>query len=139
MINLFKILLFSITTLIIVAHNIIPHYHNSEISYEKHSEIHLNSEDSFFDYLAFLFHEYTEEGEIEDVITSEKNVFSFIKIYKTPILLVYQYVFNQEVLMISEQNYYAQIILETNSGFSKKLKVRPPPFISLEEFKVILV
>ncbi len=130
MINLFKILLFSITTLIIVAHNIIPHYHNSEISYEKHSEIHLNSEDSFFDYLAFLFHEYTEEGEIEDVLTSEQNNLSHLKIYKTPILLVFQYVLKLEVPVISEPNYYAQIILETDSGFTEKLKVRPPPYIS---------
>lgn len=119
-----------VAMLLILSHNLIPHLHKSQITDEQELAIHQSEDYSIVDELAILFHEFTEEGEMEDFVIRNNHetrvdlsslffasVFSSLNSYTFDII--------QPELTILSENIESDSLIE---GFLSTWSVRPPPF-----------
>lgn len=116
-----------IAAFIMLLHNFIPHVHESELNSTLHKQIHQAESYSTLDLLSFIFHEYTEEGEMEDVLVKANTQINF------SIVFIALLANNFTNVVLSEEKEHKQHILPLDeryqaSGFSTAWSVRPPPF-----------
>lgn len=124
----FRYFLTVIAATIVLIHNIVPHVHKNEISEEEHSIIHQNSTLNFIELLSLIFHEYTTDGEMEEMILRSQKNLEFIKI----VLLNSDYIPINNIFkpLISEGfscAYSAQNVLPPQSHKLSCWGIRPPP------------
>jgi hypothetical protein len=109
-------------------HNVIPHTHESELNNNQHTQIHQTENPSPIDVIALFFHEFTEEGEMEDILVKAKTNVSFNVDFVA--LVIVNKLFT---VVLTEKKESKQHILPLDelfqaSGFSTAWSVRPPPF-----------
>ena len=109
-------------------HNVIPHTHESELNSEQHQEIHKTESLSAIDVLALFFHEFTEKGEMEDVLVKAKTNISFNVDFVALVAVnkLFTVVLTEE--KESKQHIFPLDELFQASGFSTAWSIRPPPF-----------
>jgi hypothetical protein len=119
-----------VAMLLVLSHNLIPHVHKSQVTIEQDAALHQSEEFSFVDVLALLFHEFTEEGEMENFVVRNNHdasldlsslVFTFVFSALNP------YTFD---VIQPESTVLLQDIDSDNltEGFLTAWSVRPPPF-----------
>ncbi len=59
--------------LFILLHAIVPHAHANEMNEAEHATLHQQTEHSPLDILSLLFHEFTEEGSLEEFVRNEAS------------------------------------------------------------------
>lgn len=59
--------------LFILLHAIVPHTHTNEMNEAEHATLHQQTEYSPLDILSLLFHEFTEEGSLEEFVRNEAS------------------------------------------------------------------
>lgn len=109
-------------------HNVIPHIHTSELSISEHQKIHQTEYSSPIDLLTLIFHEFTEEGEMEDVLVKANSNISFnvdfvalVIVNKLFTVILIEEKEPKQPFLPLDEHYQA-------SGFSTAWSVRPPPF-----------
>lgn len=109
-------------------HNVIPHTHESEITNEQHKQVHQKETSSPIGLLALIFHEFTEEGDMEDILIKAKTSISFATSFivlptiNTQLSIIF---FKEKE---SKQYFLPLKELRQSTGFSTAWSVRPPPF-----------
>lgn len=109
-------------------HNIIPHAHESELSNSEHQQIHQLEPSSPIGLLALVFHEFTEDGEMENIIVKASSKISFNVgfVVLTTINMLFTVPLIEE--KESKQHFLSLDKPYQASGFSTVWSVRPPPF-----------
>jgi len=119
-----------VAMMLVLSHNLIPHVHKSQVTVEQDVVLHQTNSFSFVDVLALLFHEFTEEGEMENFVVRNNHdaavdlsslVFAFVFSSLNP------YTFD---VIQPESTVLLQDIDSDNltEGFLTAWSVRPPPF-----------
>ena len=119
-----------VAMLLVLSHNLIPHVHKSQVTVEQDAALHDAKDFSFVDVLALMFHEFTEEGEMENFVVRNNHEASL-----DLSSLVFSFVFSAlnsytfEVIQ-PESTVLLQDINSDNltEGFLTAWSVRPPPF-----------
>ena len=62
---------------IVLLHQLVPHVHQSELSEQEHQLVHENEATDFVDVLALIFHEFTDEGEMEEIVLRQQDDANF--------------------------------------------------------------
>lgn len=117
-----------IAAFIILLHNFIPHVHESELNSTLHKQIHQAESSSTLDLLSFIFHEYTEEGEMEDILVKANVQINFSVVFIASLTIN-----NFTNVVLPEEKESKQLFVSLDelcetSGFSTAWSVRPPPF-----------
>lgn len=109
-------------------HNFIPHIHKSELNNAQHEQIHQAKNASTLDILSLIFHEFTEEGEMEDILVKANTNISFNVDFVA--LVIVNKLFTVAITEEKESNQHFLPLDEPYqaSGFSTAWSVRPPPF-----------
>ena len=113
---------------IVLLHNLVPHVHESQLNEQEHQLVHENETTDFVDVLALIFHEFTDEGEMEEIVLRQQDDANFAA--------------SQDVIPFIP---FGLDLLETNqlavtttffipekqpvvSGIQSSWGIRPPPF-----------
>ena len=109
-------------------HNFIPHTHKSELNTSEHIEIHQAKSSSTLDILSLIFHEFTEEGEMEDILVKANTNISFDVDFVA--LVIVNKLFTVALTEEKESKQHTLPLDEPyqDSSFSTAWSVRPPPF-----------
>jgi hypothetical protein len=112
---------------IMLLHNFIPHTHEGELSSAQHQEIHKTENLSAIDVLALIFHEFTEEGEMEDILlrSNANEILAATFILLPTILNSYDFLIDAEYEIF--QHPVPKDELHQSVGYFSALSVRPPP------------
>ncbi|MDF1676891.1 MAG: hypothetical protein P1U44_14350 [Vicingaceae bacterium] len=113
---------------IMLLHNFIPHTHESELNKTQHEQIHQTKGASTIDILSLIFHEFTEEGEMEDILVKDNTQINFSVVFIASLTIN-----NFTNVVLPEEKESKQHIIPLDkryqdSGFSTAWSVRPPPF-----------
>mgnify|MGYP000170951321 CR=1 FL=1 len=117
-----------LAAIIMLLHNLIPHSHESELNSNQHTQVHQTEINSPIALLGFIFHEFTEEGEMEDILVNANTNVSLSAVF-TVLLMA-----NKTLsVILAEEKETKQYFFPLNehyqtSGFSTAWSVRPPPF-----------
>lgn len=57
-----------LATIVVLLHNLVPHVHHSSHSEEEHQFSIENKTSDFIDFLAIIFHDFTDEGQMEEIV-----------------------------------------------------------------------
>ena len=74
--NFLKRILLFVGVVILTLHSIVPHFHGNEYGEEPHVALHQESVESLLDYLSLFFHETTEEGQMDHLVSSPEFQFT---------------------------------------------------------------
>lgn len=110
---------------ILSLHLLIPHAHSEELSPREHDEIHQQHEGNFIDYLSYIFHEHSNEGDMEQFVPDQDVFDHTIDLGPVP-----QFVDQvPPIRLISSRNsyYVTPAIQNLQSGFISSWGNRPPP------------
>jgi len=112
---------------IMLLHNFIPHTHESELDSTQHQQIHQAEITSPIDILALFFHEFTEDGEMEDILlrSNTNEVLAATFIILPTILNSYDFLIDAEYEIF--QHPVPKDELHQSVGYFSALSVRPPP------------
>ncbi|TXB64732.1 hypothetical protein FRY74_09785 [Vicingus serpentipes] len=110
---------------IMLLHNFIPHSHKSELSNSEHQQIHQTESSSPIDLLALVFHEFTEDGEMEEVLPNTNTAFA-ATFFLFPII-TNSYNFSLEIESELLQHPLPKDERLQFAGFLPTQSVRPPP------------
>ncbi len=66
-----------LATIVVLLHHLVPHVHHSSHSDKEHQFIIENKTSDFIDFLAIVFHDFTDEGEMEEIVVQMKMIFMF--------------------------------------------------------------
>ncbi len=128
MLKLVKYSFIYLAAFIMLLHNFVPHTHESELNTSEHEQIHQTETSSPIDLLALIFHEFTEKGDMEDVLIKANTSISF-----TVSFIALPAINKQLTVPLFEEKELKKYFLPLNelhqsSGFSTAWSVRPPPF-----------
>lgn len=125
MLKVFRNTFTYLASTIVALHLLIPHAHCEELTTKNHNEFHEQQEGTLIDYLSFIFHEYTEDGDMEHFVpdqdffdfSSDLYVLpsSFFRFLPTPIL------------EDSNRSYCSPLIQHFQPGILACRGNRPPP------------
>ncbi|MCC7332831.1 MAG: hypothetical protein IT232_09505 [Flavobacteriales bacterium] len=114
--------------LFVLAHALISHVHESQATLNQDISIHKSENSSFFDFLSYLFHEYTDEGDMENFIvrSSFENNVDFINLFSFDTFFDFNFGEIEKIIPIKQykSNFNTS---PTFSGFFNSIGVRPPP------------
>ncbi|MBX2960358.1 MAG: hypothetical protein KF732_10425 [Flavobacteriales bacterium] len=119
-----------VAMLLVLSHNLIPHQHKSQITVEQDAALHQSEDFSIVDVLALLFHEFTEEGEMENFVVRNNHdvvldATSFVFVFLFSSLNPYVFEVIQPESTVLLQDIDSDNLTE---GFLSAWSVRPPPF-----------
>lgn len=126
-----KYLLVVFASIIVLLHSFIPHLHESELSLKEHVKVHETNNSGSLDFLSLMFHEFTEDGQMEDFVvdnnqpsaSEDQQILSSTVLYVVALTL-----FNFEVKYDATPfNFYHEPAPHF-SGYAEQWSVRPPPF-----------
>jgi hypothetical protein len=113
---------------IMLLHNFVPHTHESELNTSAHEQIHQTKATSALEVLALIFHEFTEAGEMEELLVKAHDNISFDADF-VALLSINKAI---TIVLIEEKEpkkYYLPLDEFCQAtGFSTAWSVRPPPF-----------
>lgn len=119
-----------VAMLLVLSHNLIPHVHKSQVSVEQDAAFHDTEYFSFVDVLALMFHEFTEEGEMENFVVRNNHDFS---VNDAPFALVFLFSalnpYTFDVIQPESTALFQHVETDNlTEGFLSAWSVRPPPF-----------
>lgn len=118
-----------IASIIVVLHNIIPHVHENELSAEEHIKTHKTDKETSIGFLALAFHEFSEDGQMEDFRVDDDHPSIEQPDYNITLLCaVVTSLFNIELESVTTQTYTDLTPPKQLSGFAGLWSIRPPPF-----------
>ncbi|MDT8412174.1 MAG: hypothetical protein RQ875_06930 [Vicingaceae bacterium] len=113
---------------IVLLHNLVPHVHESQLNEQEHQLIHENEATDFVEVLALIFHEFTDEGEMEEIVLRQQGDADFIASQDFIPLIP----FGLDLLETNQPTVTTtSFILEKHpifSGIHSSWGIRPPPF-----------
>lgn len=113
---------------IVLLHQLVPHVHQSELSEQEHQLVHENETSDFVDVLALIFHEFTDEGEMEGIVLRQQDDANFTASQDFIPLIP----FGLDLLETNQPTVTTTFfILEKHpvfSGIHSSWGIRPPPF-----------
>ena len=113
---------------IVLLHNLVPHVHQSQLTDQEHQLVHENETSDFVDVLALIFHEFTDEGEMEEIVLRQQDDADFTASQDFIPLIP----FGLELLETNQPTVTTTFfILEKHpvfSGIHFSWGIRPPPF-----------
>ncbi|MCW8898428.1 MAG: hypothetical protein OQJ96_08710 [Flavobacteriales bacterium] len=113
---------------IVLLHQLVPHVHQSELSEQEHQLVHENEATDFVDVLALIFHEFTDEGEMEEIVLRQQDDANFTASQDFIPFIP----FGLDLLEINQPTVTTTFfILEKHpvfSGIHSSWGIRPPPF-----------
>lgn len=119
-----------VAMLLVLSHNLIPHVHKSQVTVEQDAALHDAEDFSFVDVLALMFHEFTEEGEMENFVVRNNHdatvdLSSLVFAFVFSSLNLYTFDVIQPESTVLFQHVESDNLTE---GFLSAWSVRPPPF-----------
>ncbi|MCB0402490.1 MAG: hypothetical protein KDD41_10435 [Flavobacteriales bacterium] len=120
----YYLLLFA--AIVVVLHNIIPHVHKSNLSSYEHQEVH-QVEQSTLNLLALAFHEFTEEGQMEDFVVHGGQSIQTLKETVVDLATVVPVLSVEQPEQIKLYPFNDPLIVRPASGYGLISHVRPPP------------
>lgn len=119
-----------VAMLLVLSHNLIPHIHKSQVTVEQDAALHQSEDFSYVDVLALLFHEFTEEGVMENFVVRSNidataDATPFVFVFLCSALNPYIFDVIQPESTVLFQHVESDKLTE---GFLSAWSVRPPPF-----------
>lgn len=109
-------------------HNLVPHVHESQLNEQEHQLIHENEASDFVDVLALIFHEFTDEGEMEEIVLHQQDDANFAASQDVIPLIP----FGLELLETNQPIVITTFFIPEKqpvvSGIRSSWAIRPPPF-----------
>lgn len=115
---------------IVLLHNLVPHVHQSQLSEQEHQLIHENETSDFVDVLALIFHEFTDEGEMEEIVLRQQDNPNFVclKELTPPVSFGFE-LFDSNLPMVTiTTTFFVPEKHPICSGIQSAWGIRPPPF-----------
>lgn len=113
---------------IVLLHQLVPHVHQSELSEQEHQLVHENEATDFVDVLALIFHEFTDEGEMEEIVLRQQDDANFTASQDFIPLIP----FGLDLLEINQPTVTTTFFIPEKqpvvSGIQSSWGIRPPPF-----------
>lgn len=113
---------------IVLLHNLVPHVHASQLSSQEHQLIHENEVADYVDLLAIVFHEFTDEGEMEEIVVRQQNDSNFsAAISFAPFIPIEFDLLKTDLSTVTTTFFISEkhpIFSEIQSSWG----IRPPPF-----------
>ncbi len=128
MLKLIKYSFVYLAALIMLLHNFIPHIHKSELNSSQHEQIHQAKSASTLDILSLIFHEFTEEGDMEDILVKANTNISFNVDFVALVIVNKLFTVALTEEKESKQHFLPLDEPYQSSSFSTAWSVRPPPF-----------
>ncbi|PKP42759.1 MAG: hypothetical protein CVT95_12410 [Bacteroidetes bacterium HGW-Bacteroidetes-12] len=118
-----------LATIIVLMHSVVPHIHHSIHSAQEHQFMQENETAGFIDLLAVIFHDFTDEGQMEDIIVKSHDDFNFFTPHIDLIhYATYSLTLNELTpILIRSISIYEQHF-PVHSGTNSSWGIRPPPF-----------
>ena len=117
-----------VAAFIVLLHNLVPHVHESQLNEQEHQLIHENEASDFVEVLALIFHEFTDEGEMEEIVLRQQDDADFTALQDFIPLIP----FGLDLLETNQPTVTTtSFILEKHpifSGIHSSWGIRPPPF-----------
>jgi len=118
--------------LLVLSHNLIPHQHKSQVTVEQDAALHQSEDFSIVDVLALLFHEFTEDGQMEDFVSQHQHINLDFNVVKELISSFKYFSLDvQSIIFESSLHKFEQLIfnesIDLDTGIRTSWGVRPPP------------
>ncbi len=113
---------------IVLLHNLVPHVHQSQLTDQEHQLIHENEATDYVDLLALIFHEFTDEGEMEEIVLRQQDDANFTASQDFIPLIP----FGLDLLETNQPTVTITFFIPEKhpifSGIQSSWGIRPPPF-----------
>lgn len=105
-----------------------PHVHQSELSEQEHQLIHENEATDLVEVLALIFHEFTDEGEMEEIVVRQQDDTSFTPSQDFIPLIPFGLDLLETNQLIVTITFFISEKHPVVSGIHSSWGIRPPPF-----------
>lgn len=113
---------------IVLLHQLVPHVHQSELSEQEHQLIHENEATDLVEVLALIFHEFTDEGEMEEIVVRQQDDTSFTPSQDFIPLIPFGLDLLETNQLIVTITFFIPENQPVVSGIQSSWGIRPPPF-----------
>jgi hypothetical protein len=113
---------------IVLLHNLVPHVHESQLNEQEHQLIHENEASDFVDVLALIFHEFTDEGEMEEIVLRQQDDANFAVSQDVIPLIPFGLELLETNQPIVTTTFFIPEKQPVVSGIQSSWGIRPPPF-----------
>lgn len=117
---------------VVLLHNIIPHVHEEKLSEVQDQKFHENENTLPFGLLVLAFHEFTEDGQMEDFVSQQYHINLDFNVVKELISSFKYFSLDvQSIIFESSLHKFEQLIfnesIDLDTGIRTSWGVRPPP------------
>lgn len=117
---------------VVLLHNIIPHVHEEKLNEVQDQKFHENENALPFGLLVLAFHEFTEDGQMEDFVSQHHHINLDFNVVKELISPFKYFSFDvQSIIFDSFLHKFEQLIfnesIDLDTGIRTSWGVRPPP------------
>ncbi|MBW6483473.1 MAG: hypothetical protein K0B10_10495 [Vicingaceae bacterium] len=117
-----------LATIVVLMHNLVPHVHHSSHSDKEHQFIIENKTSDFIDFLAIIFHDFTDEGEMEEIVVRTHDDFH---VFAQQLNFIHEAIVNfnleKSTLIIIRTFLIPEQFFAVHSGVQSAWGIRPPP------------
>jgi hypothetical protein len=117
---------------VVLLHNIIPHVHEEKLSEFEDQKFHEKENTLPFGLLVLAFHEFTEDGQMEDFVSQHHHINLDFNVVKELISSFKYFSLDvQSIIFESSLHKFEQLIfnesIDLDTGIRTSWGVRPPP------------
>lgn len=105
-----------------------PHVHQSQLNEQEHQLVHETEASNLVDVLALIFHKFTDEGEMEEIVVRQQDDANFATLQDFIPLFIVDFELLEINLPLVSITFSITEKLPILSGIHSSWGIRPPPF-----------